>query len=429
MSNPNVLATPIMDTTDTKTPRTTLDLASIRAEFPILQQQVHGKPLVYLDNAASVQKPNAVIHAISECYGCYYANIHRGVHLLSERSTTAFEHAREKVRAFLNARCTQEIIFTRGTTESINLVAHSFGSHSVKAGDEIIITGMEHHSNIVPWQLLCERSGATLKVVPFTDEGELILEEYQRLLASKRVKLVAFVHLSNALGTLNPAKTMIDMAHAHGIPVLLDGAQAIPHLRVDVQALDCDFYAFSSHKTYGPSGVGVLYGKQSLLDAMPPYQGGGDMIRQVTFEKTDYADLPNKFEAGTPNIAGVIGLGAALDWLSAIGLDVVAAHEQALLNYATAQLQSIPGLHIMGTARKKAALAAFTIQGIHPHDIGTIIDREGVAIRAGHHCAQPVMQRYGVAATARASFAVYNTYDEIDRLISAINKVRELFNS
>ena len=404
-----------------------LDLARIRAEFPILRQRVHGKPLVYLDNAASAQRPKAVIDAISECYSTYYANIHRGVHLLSERSTAAYEGAREKVRAFLNAASVQEIIFTRSTTESINLVASSFGGSTVKPGDEIVITGMEHHSNIVPWQLLCERTGARLKVAPFTDAGELILDEYERLLDSRRVKLAAFVHLSNALGTLNPVKRMIELAHARGIPTLVDGAQSIPHVAVDVCALDCEFYAFSSHKIYGPSGVGVLYGKQALLEAMPPYQGGGDMIRLVTFEKTEYADLPNKFEAGTPNIAGVIGLGAALDWVNAIGLDVVAAHEHELLDYATAQLQEIPGLKIMGTARDKAALAAFTIQGIHPHDIGTILDREGIAIRAGHHCAQPVMQRYGVPATARASFAVYNTRDEVDALVKALWKVKELF--
>ena len=407
--------------------KTELDLTSIRADFPILRQRIHGKSLVYLDNAASVQKPKAVIDAISECYSGYYANIHRGVHLLSERSTMAYEGAREKVRAFLNAASTQEIIFTRSTTESINLVASSFGGSAVKAGDEIVITGMEHHSNIVPWQLLCQRTGAILKVVPFTDAGELILEEYERLLNSGRVKLAAFVHISNALGTINPVKIMVDLARARGIPTLIDGAQAIAHLPVNVQALDCDFYAFSGHKIYAPSGVGVLYGKQALLTAMPPYQGGGDMISVVTFEKTEYADLPNKFEAGTPNIAGVIGLGAALDWINLIGLSTVAAHEQQLLNNATAQLLEIPGLSIMGTAPDKAALVAFTLHGIHPHDIGTILDREGVAIRAGHHCAQPVMQRYGVPATARASFAIYNTGDEVNALVKALWKVKELF--
>lgn len=404
-----------------------LDLARIRAEFPILSQKVHGKRLVYLDNAASVQKPQTVIDAVSGCYSQYYANIHRGVHLLSERSTAAYEKTRETVRAFLNAASTQEIIFTRGTTESINLVASSFGGSRIKAGDEILITGMEHHSNIVPWQLLCEHTGASLKVAPFTDAGELLLDEYERLLDSGRVRLVAFVHVSNALGTINPIKILIDLAHARDVPVLVDGAQAVAHLPVDVQALDCDFYAFSSHKIYGPSGVGVLYGKQALLEAMPPYQGGGDMIRLVTFEKTEYADLPNKFEAGTPNIAGVIGLGAALDWLTGIGLDAVATHEQALLAYATAQLSEIPGLNLMGTAREKAGVAAFTLQGVHPHDIGTILDREGIAIRAGHHCAQPVMQRYGVAATARASLAAYNSRNEINELIKALWKVKELF--
>ena len=408
---------------------TELDLTSIRADFPILRQQIHGKPLVYLDNAASVQKPNTVINAISDCYSRYYANIHRGVHLLSERSTIAYEGAREKVRSLLNATSVQEIIFTRGTTESINLVASSFGGSTVTAGDEIVITGMEHHSNIVPWQLLCQRTGAVLKVVPFTDAGELILEEYERLLNSGRVKLAAFVHISNALGTINPVKTMVDLARMQGIPTLIDGAQSVAHLAVDVQALDCDFYAFSGHKIYGPSGVGVLYGKQALLEAMPPYQGGGDMISVVTFEKTEYADLPNKFEAGTPNIAGVIGLGTALDWVNHIGLNAITAYEQQLLNNATAQLLEIPGLSIMGTAHDKAALVAFTLQGIHPHDIGTILDREGVAIRAGHHCAQPVMHRYGVPATARASFAVYNTGDEVDALVKALWKVKELFSS
>jgi cysteine desulfurase/selenocysteine lyase len=403
------------------------DLARIRAEFPILGQKIHGKRLVYLDNAASVQKPREVIKAISDCYSHYYANIHRGVHLLSERSTIAYEGAREIVRAFINAASVQEIIFTRGTTESINLVASSFGGSRLQAGDEIVITGMEHHSNIVPWQLLCERTGAVLKVVPFTDPGELIVDEYQRLLDSGRVKIVAFVHVSNALGTINPIKTLIDLAHAHNVPVLVDGAQAVAHLPVDVQALDCDFYACSSHKIYGPSGVGVLYGKQALLEAMPPYQGGGDMIRLVTFEKTEYAELPNKFEAGTPNISGVIGLGAALDWLTSVGLETVGAHEQALLAYATAQLSEIPSLHLMGTAHEKAGVVAFTMKGIHPHDIGTILDREGVAIRAGHHCAQPVMQRYGVAATARASFAAYNSREDIDDLTSALWKVKELF--
>lgn len=403
-----------------------MDVAGLRAQFPILQQRVHGKPLIYLDNAASVQKPQTVIDAVSACYGGYYANIHRGVHLLSERSTSAYESARDKVRHFLNAASSKEIIFTRGTTESINLVATSFGAHAVRAGDTILITGMEHHSNIVPWQLLCQRTGAHLQVVPFHDDGSLCLDSYQRLL-TERVKLVAFVHISNALGTVNPAREMIALAHAQGIPVLVDGAQAVAHLGVDVQELDCDFYAFSAHKVYGPSGVGVLYGKRAWLEALPPYQGGGDMIRLVTFEKTDYADLPHKFEAGTPHIAGVIGLGAALDWVSAVGLPNIAAHEQDLLAYASAALQQIDGLTIIGNAPDKAGLVAFTMRGVHPHDIGTILDREGIAIRVGHHCAQPVMQHYAVPATARASFAVYNTRAEVDALVVALRKVKDMF--
>ncbi len=405
----------------------TLDIPRIREQFPILRQQIHGKPLVYLDNAASVQKPQAVIDAITDCYSGYYANVHRGVHTLSERSTAAYEGARGTVRRFLNAASTREIIFTRGTTESINLVASSYGGTHVGAGDEVLITTMEHHSNIVPWQMLCERQGARLRVVPITDAGELILEDYERLL-NERTKIVAVVHLSNALGTLNPVLEMIRLAHARNIPVLVDGAQSAPHLMIDVQDLDCDFFAFSGHKVYGPSGVGVLYGKARHLEAMPPYQGGGDMIRTVSFEKTEYADLPSKFEAGTPPITGVIGLGAALDWLNEISLEAVAAHEQMLLDYATAQLDEIPGLRFIGTARHKAGLVSFVMAGIHPHDIGTILDREGVAIRAGHHCAQPVMQRYGVAATARASFAVYNTRQEVDALLAALCKVKELFD-
>ena len=403
-----------------------LDIARIREEFPILRQQIHGKPLVYLDNAASLQKPQAVIDAISTCYSRYYANIHRGVHSLSERSTTAYEGAREKVRAFLNAASQQEVIFTRGTTEAINLVASSFGSSQVGPGDEVLVTQMEHHSNIVPWQLLCERQGARLRVVPITDAGELILEEYQRLL-SERTKIVSVVHLSNALGTLNPVREIIELAHARGIPVLVDGAQSASHVGVDVQDLDCDFFAFSSHKIYGPTGAGVLYGKARYLQAMPPYQGGGDMIRLVTFEKTEYAELPAKFEAGTPPIAEVIGLGAALDWVNGIGLDAIAAHERELLDYATERLEEIPGLRIIGTAREKAALVSFILEGIHPHDIGTVLDREGVAVRTGHHCAHPVMQRYGVPATVRASFAVYNTLEEVDVLLAALWKVKEWF--
>jgi cysteine desulfurase/selenocysteine lyase len=404
-----------------------LDIPRIREDFPVLQQKVHGKPLVYLDNAASVQKPKAVMEAVVSCYSRYYANVHRGVHTLSEQSTAAYEGTREKVRAFLNAASTREIIFTRGTTEAINLVASSYGRTNVGPGDEVLITTMEHHSNIVPWQMLCEQQGARLKVVPITDEGELILDDYERLL-SERTRIVGVVHVSNALGTLNPVRKMIELAHARNIPVLVDGAQAVPHMAVDVQALDCDFYAFSGHKTYGPTGIGVLYGKARHLEAMPPYQGGGDMISLVTLEKTEYADLPYKFEAGTPNIAGTIGLGAALDWMSEIGLGTIAAHEQTLLEYATAQLKEIPGLRMIGTAREKAAVASFILEGVHPHDIGTILDREGVAIRTGHHCAQPVMQRYGLPATARASFAVYNTQEEIDALVAAIGKVKELFD-
>jgi cysteine desulfurase/selenocysteine lyase len=406
---------------------TVLDIEQIRQAFPILQQQVHGKPLVYLDNAASCQKPQAVIDAISECYSRYYANIHRGVHLLSELSTAAYEGAREKVRAFLNAASTREIIFTRGTTEAINLVASSFGNTTVGPGDEVLITTMEHHSNIVPWQMLCERQSARLRVVPISEAGELILEEYERLLTD-RTRIVAVVHVSNALGTINPVREIIDLAHARGIPVLLDGAQSVPHLAVDVQELDCDFFAFSGHKVYGPSGIGVLYGKARYLEAMPPYQGGGDMIRRVTFEKTEYADLPHKFEAGTPAIADVIGLGAALDWVNGIGLDAIAAHEHDLLVYATEKLSEILGLRLIGTARQKAAVASFVLPGVHPHDIGTILDREGVAIRTGHHCAQPVMDRYQVPATARASLAVYNTPEEIDVLVAAVWKVKEWFD-
>lgn len=413
--NPAVKAAPILDS------------VRVREAFPILHQRVHGKPLVYLDNAASTQKPQMVIDAIQECYGSYYANIHRGVHSLSERSTAAYEAAREKVRAFLNAASTREIIFTRGTTEAINLVAASFGRQQVGPGDEVLITAMEHHSNIVPWQMLCQQQGARLRVVPMTDQGELILEEYERLL-NERTRLVGVVHLSNALGTLNPVREMIRLAHAQGIPVLVDGAQAASHLAVDLRELDCDFYALSGHKVYGPSGIGVLYGKAAWLEAMPPYQGGGDMIRHVSFEKTEYADLPNKFEAGTPHIAGVIGLGAALDWVQAVGPATIAAHEADLLNDATARLQEIPGLRLIGTATDKAAVVSFVLEGVHPHDIGTILDREGIAIRAGHHCAQPVMQFYRVPATARVSFAAYNTREEVDALIAAIWKVKELFD-
>lgn len=400
----------------------------IRADFPILHQSVHGEPLAYLDNAASSQKPQAVIDAISGCYSGYYANIHRGVHQLSQRSTAAYEGTREKTRALLNAASEREIIFTRGATEAINLVASSYGGSHVGPGDEVIISTIEHHSNIVPWQMLCERQGATLKVIPVNDRGELQMDAYRDLL-SERTRLVAVVHVSNALGTITPVREIIDAAHQRGVPVLLDGAQAAPHLAIDVQALDCDFYALSSHKMFGPSGVGVLYGKAEHLEKMPPYQGGGDMILTVSFEKTEYAPLPNKFEAGTPNIGGVIGFGAAVDWINAVGYDFIAAHEQDLLEYATAQCRQVPGLTIIGEADDKASVLSFTLDGVHPHDVGTILDQCGIAVRTGHHCAQPVMDRYNVAATTRASFAVYNTRAEVDALLAAIYKVKEMFGT
>ena len=403
-----------------------IDLTAVRRDFPILSRQVHGKPLVYLDNAASSQKPRAVIDAERSLYEEYYANVHRGVHSLSMESTDAYEAGRVKAQAFLNAASTREIIFTRGTTEAINLVAATFGRAQVKAGDEILVSGLEHHSNIVPWQMLCEEKGARLRSVPINDDGEVILEELERLL-TPRTRLLGMAHVSNALGTINPVAQMIEMAHARGVPVLLDGAQAAPHVAVDVQALGCDFYAFSGHKIYGPSGIGVLYGKASLLEGMPPYQGGGDMILSVSFEKTTYNELPYKFEAGTPNIAGVVGLGAALDWVTGIGLDRIAAHEHALLEYGTRRLLEIPGLRIIGTAREKAAVLSFVIDGVHPHDMGTVLDYEGVAVRTGHHCAQPVMERFGVPATTRASLAVYNTKQEIDVLVAGIEKAREMF--
>jgi cysteine desulfurase/selenocysteine lyase len=403
-----------------------LDVDAIRAEFPILRQTVHGHPLVYLDNAASCQKPQAVIDAERTVYETHYANIHRGVHQMSMRSTDAYEAAREKLKRFLNAASCREVIFTRGTTEAINLVASSWGRSNVGAGDEVLITGLEHHSNIVPWQMLCEEKRAHLRVASIDDAGDVDMAAFERLL-TPRTKMVAVSHVSNALGTINPVKRMIELAHAQGAVVLVDGAQAVPHTAVDVRALDCDFYALSSHKLYGPSGVGVLYGKQALLAAMPPYQGGGDMILSVTFEKTTYNELPYKFEAGTPNIAGGIAFGAAVDWVSALGLDRIAAHEHDLLLYATEQLERVPGVRIVGKAREKAAVVSFVVEGIHPHDIGTVLDYEGVAIRTGHHCAQPVMDRYCIPATARASFAAYNTRAEIDTLITGLKKVKELF--
>jgi len=404
----------------------TFDVEKIREDFPVLKQTIHGKPLVYLDSAATAQKPYSVIDAIRRFHEVDCANIHRGVHELSQRSTAAYEEARTKSRKFLNARTKAELIFVRGTTEAINLVSNTWGRKNVKAGDEIVISAMEHHSNIVPWQMLCEETGATLRVIPMNDRGELILEEYEKLL-SPRTKMVAFCHVSNALGTINPAKQMIEMAHNAGALTLVDGAQAAPHLRVDVQALDADFYAFSGHKVFGPTGIGILYGKAKLLNAMPPYQGGGDMIRTVTFEKTTYNELPYKFEAGTPNIAGGIGLGAALDYACKLGLDKIAAYEHELLVYGTEALSQIPGLKLIGTAREKAAVLSFIIEGIHPHDIGTVLDRQGIAVRTGHHCAQPVMDWFHVPATTRASLACYNTFAEIDALVAGIRKVKEVF--
>jgi cysteine desulfurase/selenocysteine lyase len=404
----------------------TLDVERVRRDFPILKETVHGKPLVYLDNAASAQKPRAVIEAEAGVYERYYSNIHRGVHSLSMRSTDAYEAARETVRRFIGAAHCREIVFTRGTTESINLVASSYGRGHVGKGDEVLITGLEHHSNIVPWQMLCEEKGARLRVAPLDDRGDVILDDMERLIGP-RTKLVAVSHVSNALGTVNPVRRMVEMAHAQGVPVLIDGAQAVPHLKVDVRELDCDFYAFSSHKLYGPSGVGVLYGKAAHLQAMPPYQGGGDMILSVSFEKTTYNELPYKFEAGTPNIAGVIGLGAAIDWVEGIGREATFAHEHDLLEYGTRKLLEVPGVRLIGTAREKAGVLSFVLEGVHPHDIGTVLDYEGVAVRTGHHCAQPVMERYCVPATARASLAAYNTRSEIDVLIAALHKVREVF--
>jgi cysteine desulfurase/selenocysteine lyase len=403
------------------------DVGRIRADFPLLRQQIHGKPLVYLDNAATSQKPQAVIETLTRYYAEGNSNVHRGVHLLSERATEAYEAGRATVQRFLNAADTREIIFVRGATEGINLVAQSYGRASIKPGDEIIISWMEHHSNIVPWQMLCEDKGAVLRVVPINDDGEVLLDEYARLL-NPRTKFVALVHVSNALGTINPVKQMIEMAHRQRVPVLLDGAQAVAHLPVDVQELDCDFYVFSGHKVLGPTGIGILYGKADFLEGMPPYQGGGDMILSVTFEKTRYNTLPYKFEAGTPHIAGVVGLGAALDYLRGIGLDRIAAYEQALLAYGTDVLSAIPGLRLIGTAKEKAGVLSFVLDGIHAHDIGTILDQEGIAIRAGHHCAMPVMERFGVPATARASLAFYNTRGELDALGRAIRKAIELFS-
>jgi cysteine desulfurase / selenocysteine lyase len=403
------------------------DVARVRADFPVLHQTVNGKPLVYLDNAASSQVPQVVIDRGSIYLEQEHSNIHRGVHYLSQRATTAYEGAREKVKRFINAREARECIFVRGATEGINLVMYGYGRKFIGEGDEIIISAMEHHANIVPWQMLCQEKGARLRVIPMNDAGELLLDEFDGLL-NERTKLVGVVHVSNALGTINPVKEMIAQAHKYGVPVLVDGAQATPHMPVDVQDLDCDFYAFSGHKMYAPTGSGIVYGKAELLEKMDPFQGGGDMIKTVTFEKTTYADLPNKLEAGTPAIASQIGLGAAIDYLNAIGREQAAAHEAELLRYATERISAIEGVRIVGTARNKASVLSFVIDDIHPHDIGTILDQEGIAVRAGHHCAQPVMQRFNVPATARASFAFYNTKEEIDVLARTIERVIEIFS-
>ena len=416
-----------MTTTATWAPRSAaFDVERIRKDFPILQQRVHGKPLVYLDNAATSQKPRVVIDTVERYYAAQNANIHRGVHFLSERATAAYEDARRTVARFLHAADPREIIFVRGATEGINLVAQSYGRAFLAAGDEIVISAMEHHSNIVPWQILREQIGAKLRVVPINDAGELLVEEYAALL-NERTKLVSVAQVSNALGTVNPVKRLIEMAHARGIPVLVDGAQAVPHLPVDVQDLGCEFYVFSGHKLFAPTGVGILYGKTGLLERMPPYQGGGDMISMVTFEKTHYNTLPYKFEAGTPHIAGGLGLAAAIEYLTEIGLDAIAAYEHELLHYATEALATVAGLEMIGTAKEKASVLSFVLDGVHPHDIGTILDRDGIAIRAGHHCAMPVMQRFGVPATVRASLALYNTRAEVDALVGALRKVREVF--
>lgn len=402
------------------------DVEKIREDFPILKQKVHGKPLVYLDNAATSQKPKAVIDAIAHYYLADNANIHRGVHELSQRSTHAYEATRGKLKKFLNAPDAHEIIFVRGATEGLNLVAASYGHKCVKAGDEIIVSALEHHSNIVPWQMVCQSVGATLKVIPMNDRGELLLEEYEKLL-SPRTKVVAVAHVSNALGTVNPVKEIAALAHRQGAVVVVDGAQSVPHMKIDVQALDCDFYAISGHKMFGPTGIGALWGKAKLLKSMPPYQGGGDMIRTVTFEKTTYNTIPHKFEAGTPHIEGGIGLGAAVDYLLAIGMDHIAAYEHELVEYGTEALARVEGLRIVGTAKDKASVLSFVIDGVHPHDIGTVLDRQGIAVRTGHHCAQPVMDRFGVPATTRASLAFYNTRQEIDALVAGLAKVKEIF--
>jgi len=402
------------------------DPVRVRAEFPILARTIHGKPLVYLDSAASSQRPWAVLRAVEHYETHCHANVHRGVHSLSQSATQAYEGARETVRRFLNARSTREIVFVRGTTEAINLVANSWGRSQLKAGDEVLITQLEHHSNIVPWQLICAATGATLRSAPITTAGELDMAAFARLLTA-RTRLVAVAHISNALGTVLPVHEIVRLAHAQGIPVLLDGAQAVAHASVDVRALDCDFYAFSGHKVYGPTGIGVLYARESLLASMPPWQGGGDMILSVQIESSTYNDLPWRFEAGTPNISGAVGLGAALEYVESLGREAIAAHEHGLLELATARLAAMPGLRLVGTAAQKAAVLSFTMQGVHPHDIGTILDSEGVAIRTGHHCAMPLMEYYGLAATARASFGCYNNTHDVERLVQSLQRVREVF--
>jgi cysteine desulfurase/selenocysteine lyase len=406
--------------------RSSFDVQAIRRDFPILKRLVRSKPLVYLDNAATTQKPQQVIDRIFRYYTQENSNVHRGVHYLSEIATMAYEDVRSTVKRFINARDEKEIIFTRGTTEAINLVAQTYGRVNVSAGDEVLITAIEHHSNIVPWQMLCDEKGARLVVAPVNDAGEVILEDFAKLL-TERTRIVAFGHASNALGTINPIKRMIELAHDAGAIVIVDGAQGAPHATIDVRQLDCDFYAFSGHKIYGPTGIGVLYGKESLLDSMPPWQGGGDMILSVSFEKTTYNALPYKFEAGTPNIEGVVGLGAALDYVTALGVENIAAHEQELLAYATPRLQEVEGLRIFGTAAHKASVISFTLEAVHPHDIGTILDQEGIAIRTGHHCAQPIMMRFNIPATGRASFGMYNTLEEVDVLVDGLRKVIEMF--
>ncbi len=403
------------------------DVQAVRRDFPILSREIGGKPLVYLDSAATSQKPQVVIDALASYYSGMNANIHRGVHTLSQEATEAYEGARGKVRQLINAAEDAEIVFTRGTTEGINLVAQTLGAQRLGPGGEVVISNMEHHSNVVPWQILCQQTGGRLRVAPINDDGELLMDEYESLLGPQTA-LVSIVHMSNALGTINPVKDIVALAHSHGIPVLLDGAQATPHLPVDVRDLDCDFYAFSGHKLFGPTGIGVLYGKRQWLESMPPYQGGGEQIKSVTFENTIYNDLPYKFEAGTPHIAGVIGLGAAIDYVNGIGLTRAAAYEHELLEYGTEQLQGIEGLQLIGTARHKAGVLSFVLDGIHPHDIGTVLDTQGIAIRTGHHCTQPLMQRFQIPATARASFAFYNTKSEIDALVEGIHKTFEVFS-